>query len=316
MPRKPRLHFPNATYHVIIRGNDGTDIFFSDQDRTKFYSLLREAIEGFNFRLHAFCLMTNHAHFVLQVGKIPLSRILQNISQRYTQWINSTHSRTGHVFQGRYKAILIDADEYLLQLVRYVHRNPIRAHIVDDLGKYWWSSHCVYLGRENLSWVTTDFVLSQFASQEITARARYLDFVADHIDDGRRKEFYSGMCDGRILGDDDFTDNAILTARQEPPDHFTLADVLAAVCCEFGISEAELRSAGKAHPASEARAVAALIVEESRHMSLTALAKELQRDASALGKLAQRLRHRTVTDAQLAESIDGVRAKLHKCPDV
>jgi len=260
--------------------------------------------------------MTNHTHSVLQVGAVPLSRIIQNVSQRYTQWINSSHNRTGHLFQGRYKAILLDTDAYLLQLVRYVHRNPVRAHIVADPCEYAWSSHHAYLGKENLPWLTTDLVLSMFSPIEKTARARYLSFITETGEDVRRKEFHAGTCEGRILGDDAFADHAFYTANQERCDRFTIADVFAAVCFRYNISEAELKSPGKAHAASEARAVAALIVEESKHLSLSNLAAELQRDASALGKLAQRLKRRAADDAKVAAEIEEVRAQLLKCPNV
>ncbi|MDH5561852.1 MAG: transposase, partial [Deltaproteobacteria bacterium] len=127
MARKPRIHYPGAVYHVILRGNGGQDIFFSKADRSRFYLLLQDGAERFSHRIHAFCLMTNHVHLAIQVGEVPLSRIMQNISFRYTGYLNRRKQRTGHVFQGRYKALLIDADSYLVELVRYIHCNPVRA---------------------------------------------------------------------------------------------------------------------------------------------------------------------------------------------
>jgi putative transposase len=117
----------------MLRGNAGEDIFFTDVDRCRFSLILQESIEKFSFRIHGFCCMTDHIHIVLQVGQISLPSILQNISQRYTRWIDSTRQRTGHVFQGRYKAILLEANPYLIPLVRYIHRNPIRARMVSTL---------------------------------------------------------------------------------------------------------------------------------------------------------------------------------------
>ena len=111
----------------MLRGNAGEDIFFCDADRYRFYLTLQESIEKFEFRVHGFCCMTNHIHLISQIGMIPLSSILQNISQRYTRWIKNTRPRTGHVFQGRYKAIVVEANSYLIPLVRYIHRNPIRS---------------------------------------------------------------------------------------------------------------------------------------------------------------------------------------------
>ncbi len=166
MALKPRIHYPGACYHVILRGNGGQDIFFSSKDRTKFYLLLQEGIEGFEHRIHAFCLMTNHVHLVVQVGEAPLSKIMQNVTFRYTRYINSRKIRIGHLFQGRYKALLIDIDTYMLELVRYIHNNPVRAKITETEDQYIFSSHESYLGKNNVPWLTTDFVLSQFAKQK------------------------------------------------------------------------------------------------------------------------------------------------------
>jgi len=127
MARKPRLHVPGGLYHVILRGNGGQDIFFDDEDRYHLYLLLQHGVERYGHRIHGFCCMTNHIHLAIQVADEPLSGIMQNLSFRYTRWINKKQARTGHLFQGRYKSILVDADSYVLELVRYLHLNPVRA---------------------------------------------------------------------------------------------------------------------------------------------------------------------------------------------
>ena len=177
MARKPRIHFPGAVYHVMIRGNSGLPVFFGDPDRSRFYLILQETIERFDFRLHAFCCMDNHIHMAIQIGDIPLSRIMQNLSVRYTAWINHSQHRTGHLFQGRYKAILVDADGYLLQLVRYIHLNPVRAGIVTTPDDFSGSGHRAYLGIETLPWLTTSFVLS-LLSTDISG-LKYRKFIAE-----------------------------------------------------------------------------------------------------------------------------------------
>ncbi len=131
MARKPRIHYPGAVYHVMLRGNGGANIFFEDADRYRFFLLLQQGIERFGFRVYAYCLMSNHIHLALQVGEIPLSRIMQNLSLRYTKWINWRTQKHGHLFQGRYKAVLVEGDEYLLPLVAYLHLNPLRAGTVE-----------------------------------------------------------------------------------------------------------------------------------------------------------------------------------------
>ena len=139
------LHYPGALYHAILRGNSGQTIFFDDNDRTRFYLLIQEGVERFGHRIHAFCLMTNHVHLAIQIADNSLSRILQNLSFRYTRWVNWRQGKTGHLFQGRYKAVLIDADTYLQELTRYIHLNPVRAGMVRETYKYPWSSYRAYL---------------------------------------------------------------------------------------------------------------------------------------------------------------------------
>jgi REP element-mobilizing transposase RayT len=153
MARKPRVHCPGALYHVILRGNAGQTIFFDDRDRARFYLLLQEGTERFRHRIHAFCLMSNHVHLAIQVADLPLSRIIQNLSFRYTKWVNWRQSRSGHLFQGRYKAVLVDADAYLLELTRYIHLNPVEAGLVKEPEEHM-GSHRAYLGLGD-SWLTT-----------------------------------------------------------------------------------------------------------------------------------------------------------------
>ena len=148
MPRKPRIHAEGAVYHVILRGNARQEIFSDDRDRFRFYDILHKSYERFRYRIVAFCLMSNHIHLAVQVGEVPLSRIIQNVAQRYTQWFNWRHQKCGHLFQGRYKAIMVDADSYLSELAAYLHLNAVRARIVQRPEQYLWSSQRVYLGKE------------------------------------------------------------------------------------------------------------------------------------------------------------------------
>jgi len=289
MARKPRIHYPGAVYHVILRGNAGDPIFFDDRDRYRLYLILQYAVEKFRCRIHAFCLMRNHIHLVVQVDEIPLSRIMQNISLRFTKWINHAQSRTGHLFQGRYKALLIDGDEYLLELVRYVHLNPVRAGTAATSEEYPWTGHRGYLGKEFIPWLTTDFVLPMLSPGIEQARNAYESFVRDGMGEGRRDEFHCGTCEGRILGDDAFAEETLVRANQKGERDYSLDEVVRAVCAHFQIPEEKLKAPGKVRPMTEARAVAAAVVQVSLHLRLTDLAKLLGRDVSALGKAAQRV---------------------------
>jgi len=225
MARKPRLHYPGACYHVILRGNAGQDIFFDKQNRSRFFFLLQEGVERYRHRIHAYCLMQNHIHLVIQVRDVPLSRIIQNLSFRYTRYINRRKSQVGHLFQGRYKALLIDADRYLLELVRYIHNNPVRAGVVKVADEYIWSSHPIYSGNVSVPWMTTDWVLSQFAKQKGRAIKLYRDFVLAGKKEGHKKEFHQGKREGRILGEDRFAEEALLKASQHFSHKTTLARI-------------------------------------------------------------------------------------------
>lgn len=306
MARKPRIHYPSAVYHVILRGNAGATIFFSDQDRYRLYLIFQYAVEKFGCRIHAFCLMRNHIHLVVQTGDIPLSRIMQNISLRFTKWINYTQARTGHLFQGRYKALLIDADAYLLELVRYIHLNPVRVGIVAAANEYPWSGHGAYLGKELLPWFTTDYVLSMFSTDAEQARKTYDSFAQDGVGEGKRSEFHSGTCEGRILGSESFTDEILSMVDQKCEQDYSLSEVIATVCVHFDISEEMLKVAGKVRPMTEARAVAAAIVQTVPQLRLTDLAKLLGRDISALGKAAQRIAGDVNSRQLVSELVDSM----------
>lgn len=310
MPRKPRIHFPGAVYHVILRGNAGTPIFFADSDRYRFYLFLQHAIEKFHCRIHGFCLMTNHLHLVMQVSDIPLSRIMQSLTLRYTKWINYTQKRTGHVFQGRYKALLLDADAYLLELVRYVHLNPVRAGIAEAAEEHPWSGHRAYSGMEVLPWLTTDWVLSLFSAKAEKARREYQAFVAEGIGGGKRPDFHNGNCDGLLLGGDKFAEEALKLANQRRRPEFSLAELIDAVCRIYGITRQQLQSPGKMRPYTEGRALAALLVHESPHLSLTDLGILLNRDIVPLSRAAQLLAGRVGGNPLLASRIANLRQEL------
>ena len=313
MPRKPRLHFPGAVYHVILRGNRGQDLFLDLTDRRQFYSLLQNGTERFGHRIHAFCLMSNHLHLAIQVGEIPLARIMQNLGFRYTQYFNRRHRKIGHLFHGRYKALLVEADSYLLELVRYVHLNPVRAAMAERPEDYPWSGHRAYLGLEHFSWLTTDWVMAQFATTREAAHNHYRQFVDGGLQEGHRAEFHRGSFEGRALGTDNFIEEAL--ARAEEPVHPrpSLEAITAAVCSVYGISPAAVGSRARVRSISEARAVAALLVRETKGLTLLGLGKLLQQDISSLSQAARRLELRLGEDPELRERIEKVKRSLPIC---
>jgi putative transposase len=314
MARRARIHYPGAIYHVMLRGNGGQDIFFDDSDRIRFYELLEEGVERFHVRIPAFCLMGNHLHLVVQVAEIPLSRLIQNVSFRYARYRNAKERRTGHLFQGRYKAIVIDAESYLVELVRYIHLNPVRVGIVAEPADYRWSSHRAYLGKESLPWLSTDWILSRFSRREESARRLYRNFIADGIGDGYRKEFHSGTREGRILGDDHFAEDALSRAGAKMKRTVSIEEIITHVCKRYGIEAAALTESGKKRGCSEARAMIALLVWHEDHLSLTELGTRLGRDLSSLSQAVNRLRKRAETNPRLAAELEKLKEELEQIP--
>jgi len=298
--------YPGALYHVILRGNDSQTIFFDDKDRTRFYLLLQEGIERFGHRIHGFCLMSNHVHLAIQMGEVPLSRILQNLSFRYTRWVNWRQKRSGHLFQGRYKAVLVDADIYLKELVRYIHLNPVRAGIVNEPEDYGWSGHRAYLGLEAIPWLTTDWVLSLFSKRLSLARKAYTTFVHDGKKGSRQEEYHKGTkIDSRILGDDDFIDRVLdgKPRRLRPKATATIDKAILEICRHFHLEENDFFITGRGHKLSEARGMAAWLVLELGVGTLAELSRRVGRDLTTLSAQVKRLQIRSKTDSELAEAM-------------
>ncbi len=307
MARKPRVYCPGAYYHVILRGNSGQTIFLNDKDRTRFFLLLQEGMERFGHRIHAFCLMTNHVHLAIQIAEISLSRILQNLSFRYTRWVNWRQGRTGHLFQGRYKAVLIDADTYLQELTRYIHLNPVRAGMVRRAEKYPWSGHRAYLGLETIPWLTTDWVLSQFSKKVSVARKAYMKFIQEGMEGNRQEEFYRGSeADSRILGDDTFIERVLDEKQKKQRNRVSLDKIMVEVCRHFSLEEKDFGVLGKDRSLSEARGIAAWLVLELGVCTLVELGKRTGRDVSTLSSAAKRLQIRSKTDLKLADRVMGL----------
>jgi REP element-mobilizing transposase RayT len=203
MARRPRIEYPGAFFHVIARGNNREDIFYDKKDRRNFLKRLAFYLDECEVTLYCFCLMTNHIHLLLEMGQNPLSQMLHRLLTWHARYHNKKYDRVGHLYQGRYKAVLCDKDGYLLELVRYIHLNPVRAGLATNPREYPWSSHKTYLGEEKLEWLNSDFVLSQFSSSISHSRILYEEFVLRRLKEGRREDLYS-LADQRILGEEDF----------------------------------------------------------------------------------------------------------------
>lgn len=180
MARPLRIEYPGALYHLTSRGDGREDIFADDADRLEFLEVLAGVVGRFEWRLYAYCLMDNHYHLMVETPKANLSRGMRQLNGVYTQRFNRRHGRVGHVFQGRFKAIVVDKQPYLLELSRYVVLNPVRARVVRDPARYRWSSYRVSAGLDPLPpWVDAPALLAHFAESLPAARRRYVAFVEE-----------------------------------------------------------------------------------------------------------------------------------------
>ena len=203
MARKPRIEYPRAFFHIIVRGNNREDIFRDSADYLRYLEKLVYFCGEGGTTLYAYCLMPNHVHLLCEMGKVSLSKVLQRFHTWYTGYFNRRYDRVGHVFQGRYKAILCDKDAYLMELVRYIHLNPARAGLVQRPQDYMWSSHGIYMGVDKSGTIDPSFVLGQFSDDRAAARRSYRSFVMEGATQGRREDLYR-VSDQRILGNEAF----------------------------------------------------------------------------------------------------------------
>jgi putative transposase len=183
MARPLRIEYAGAFYHITSRGNERKDIFKNERDFERFLTYLETAIQRYKAVIHVYCLMSNHYHLLLETPMGNLSQIIRHINGAYTTYYNTKWQRAGHLFQGRYKAILVEADEYAGELSRYIHLNPVRAGITDRPEGYRWSSYQYYIGKKQRPrWLTVDYVLDYFGKKTTAAQKKYSDFVNALID--------------------------------------------------------------------------------------------------------------------------------------
>ena len=265
MARPLRIEYEGAHYHVTTRGNERKAIFRDDTDRWKFIELLGRAVEQFDIRVHAYVLMDNHYHLLVETRRAGLNRALRYLNGVYTQSFNRRHRRVGHLFQGRYKAILVEKESYWLELSRYIHLNPWRVKRSIEPIKYPWSSLGSYLGTRALPpWLTVKDILSQFGSQ---GKAGYREFVKEGIQQGIRTP-WEDVRGQAVMGSKGFIEEVVkrydagrkkakIARQRELVGHKPEA-ILAAVGKYYGIRAEQIKS--RAQRYTEPRYVASYLM--------------------------------------------------------
>jgi len=202
MARPLRIEYEGALYHLTSRGDRRETIFEDDQDRRLFLNILGDVIDQMQWKCHGYCLMDNHYHLIIETPEANLSKGMRQLNGVFTQAANRRHGLCGHLFQGRFKSVVVDADAYLLELSRYVALNPVRAGMVDDPSDWPWSSYQATAGKAHSpAWLETRELLSFFSNQTALAQRKYMAFVAEGTG---RKSIWSNINRQIFLGDDKF----------------------------------------------------------------------------------------------------------------
>ena len=320
MPRKARIDAPGALHHVIVRGIERRKIFRSDYDRSNFLNRLGELIAETQTDCFAWALIPNHVHLLLRTGLVPVSILMSRLLTGYAVWFNKKYRRHGQLFQNRYKSILCQEDPYLKELVRYIHLNPLRARLVENikkLDKHPWCGHSVLMNKTNHSWQNIDYIYSLFSDNKKSARTRYRVFVEKGIPEGNRPDLTGGGLlrsiggwavlkgfrkagirvkgDERILGDSDFVNNVLTSAEEKLELKYDLKNKgydfnrIAERVAEVMATEIEQVTAfGKSPQTVKARSLLCFWAHRKLGMTTIELARRLKISQSAVSRSSLR----------------------------
>lgn len=301
MGRRPRIFAPGLLYHVIVRGNHREKIFWTARDYNSYLERLCTYRIKHKVEIYAYCLMANHAHLLLESTGPPVARFMQGVQQSYTQYVNRKYEKVGHLFQGRYKAIVCEADEYLLELVRYIHLNPVRARIVPQPEEYEYSSHRIYLKG-----VVTEIVNPTSILEMLGGVTRYRRFVLDGISEGHNDEYYD-QTDQRFLGAPEFVEEVKqsvheLQVTRNPT--FSLAHGVELLAFAIDLDPTLLRTPGGNWKLSRARTVVWYVLTRRLGFRVKDVAEHFGRSPAVLSVLIARFADRTLYDPVAVQTVD------------
>jgi REP element-mobilizing transposase RayT len=320
MPRQSRIDAPGALHHIICRGIERRAIFEDDDDRDRFVERLGVVLGQTGTPCYAWALIPNHFHMLIRTGSIPVAGVMRRLLTGYAVNFNLRHRRSGHLFQNRYKSILCQEEPYLLELVRYIHLNPIRAGLVADmksLDGYPYSGHSRLMDKTKGGFQDTEKVLSLFGQNRREARKRYRDYVKKGLSAGKRPELTGGglirsaggwralkelrregvhfKSDERLLGDSDFVDSVLKAADEKLDRKYRLQaegygfeDVVTRVCGIYHLNRRDLLSWGKQRRRAKARSVLAYWAVRELGMTAREAGEKLGLSPSAASRCVQR----------------------------
>ncbi len=300
MARPPRLLASGVLYHVIVRGNHKQETFYTPQDYETYMERLARYRSKYRLSIYAFCLMPNHVHLLLECSEEPLSKFMQGVQQSYTQYFNRAHKTVGHLFQGRYKAIICEKEEYLLTLVRYIHLNPVRSKLVERPEQYNYSGHRMCLTGESSNVLDSTYVLNLLGG-----RGAYETFVLDGLEEGHKESYYE-LHDQRFLGADEFarglkekSEGKMKSVKKK-----TLGKVMVEAARRLRITPEALRGPDRNWKVSRVRTVLAFLLIRRLGFSVNEVANYLRRDPTTMSSLVSRLSVQMQRDLALQEEVE------------
>lgn len=310
MARPLRIAFEGAFYHVTARGNERRKIFLSRRDYEKFLFYLTDAVHKYGVRLHAFVLMANHYHLLVETPKANLSSFMHSLNSAFTTYFNIKRKRAGHLFQGRYKALLVDAENYLLELSRYIHLNPVRAGIAERPESYPYSSYRAYIFAREETLIFRDLLWSMVAKERKNGPRYYREFVERGLRDESRNPF-EAIFGGVILGgktftkevlqrlkDQDFRKKEISHRRALGSMTSDIDEIVDLVCHRFKVSREKVRGT------SPYKGYAVHLVRKHTPLSNTEIGKHFGGISySAVTKIGTRIKDRMRNDATLRDEM-------------
>lgn len=318
MPRKPRIEYPGACYHVLARGNEKRDIFRDDQDRYRLLRFLDETRKDFSLMIHAYVFMPNHYHIVVETPEPNLSKAMHYLNTKYAEHFNFKYKRSGHLFQGRYKAILCQREKYLLELTRYVHLNPIRAGLARKLKDYRWSSYREMTGGDEWRRIASfDWTLSQFDQNKYIALKKY----KKHLAAGRgvsERIIEENTIEGMILGSREFAlsifDKYEMTAEKLKLASPKPTEIMSKISAEFRIPEDRIYK-GRGRD-NIARKTAIVLIRKTTNLKLKEVAGLFNIHHTAVNKAINRLDLDMSLDPGLKDLVTRLSHKLGSDPNL